>query len=57
MDVRDYFVDRLKEALKEKDLTQNELAKRTGISPSYISQLIQGKKLPQLKLLQKLQMR
>jgi transcriptional regulator with XRE-family HTH domain len=54
MDVREYFVDKLKEALKEKDLTQNELAKRTGISPSYISQLIQGKKTPTIKVVAKI---
>lgn len=54
MGVREYFVERLKEALKEKDLTQSELARRTGISIAYISQLLQGKKTPTIKVVAKI---
>jgi len=54
VDVREFFVIRLKEALKEKDLTQKDLARRTGISSAYISQLLQGKKTPTIKVVAKI---
>lgn len=36
--------DRLKLALSEKDLTQSELARRAGLSYSYVSMLVSGQR-------------
>ncbi|MEF3245034.1 MAG: helix-turn-helix domain-containing protein [Caldisericaceae bacterium] len=54
MDIREFFVLKLKEALKEHDITQKDLAKTTGLSSSYISQLLQGKKTPTIKVVSKI---
>lgn len=40
------FQDRIKEAMEKKQITQSELAKRTGITQSSISDWIRGKYLP-----------
>lgn len=36
------------------NLTQHELAKKTGVSTSYIGSLERGRKIPSLKMLEKL---
>ena len=41
--------------LKERDISQNELARLTGISPGYLSQLMSGKAHPSPQVRQRLQ--
>ena len=41
--------------LEEQDISQNELARRAGISPGYLSQLISGKAHPSPQVRQRLQ--
>lgn len=50
MGVREIFVERLKEAIKEKGVTQFELANKAHISGAYISQILKGKKTPTIKV-------
>lgn len=40
------FAENLRQAMKEKDITQVELSKRTGIAKSFISQYLAGKFKP-----------
>lgn len=48
------FAKRLKQAMKEQKLTQTELAKRIGSSPSSISQYLSGNNQPTAKKLEKI---
>ncbi len=45
------FVQRLKQAMTEKGISQSELVKLTGISRSGISQYLSGKNIPRKKAL------
>lgn len=44
--VRKQYADNLRRLLEQRDITQRELAKRTGISPSAISSYITGERYP-----------
>ena len=48
------FAKKLKQAMKEQKLTQTELAKRIGSSPSSISQYISGANEPTAQKLEKI---
>lgn len=45
-DMRNLFAENLKRLLEQRDITQRELAKRTGISTSAISSYITGERFP-----------
>jgi transcriptional regulator with XRE-family HTH domain len=44
MEAKELFSIRLKELLKEKKISQRELAKKANLSDAYISQLLMVKK-------------
>lgn len=48
------FADNLKHIMTEKDISQAELARRTGIGRSSISQYISGINMPQDRILNKI---
>jgi len=54
MEARELFSERLKELLKEKKISQRELAKKANLSDAYISQLLMVKKTPTIKVLRQI---
>jgi len=50
----DFFGQALREGRKERGLTQEELAYRSGYHPTYIGQLERGKKSPSLRAIMSL---
>ena len=49
--MRNKFAERLKNILKEKEMSQSELARRINISPSVVNNYCSGKKEPTLDTL------
>ncbi|MCD8510124.1 MAG: helix-turn-helix transcriptional regulator [Bacillus sp. (in: Bacteria)] len=45
---------RIAELRNKQDLSQRELARRLGKSPSYINRIEKGEKIPNLKLIQQI---
>ncbi|WP_430409467.1 helix-turn-helix transcriptional regulator [Kordia sp.] len=45
---------RLKEVLKEKDITGKDLAEKVGVTPASISNIVQGNSFPKPELLLKI---
>jgi transcriptional regulator with XRE-family HTH domain len=54
MEAKELFSIRLKELLKEKKISQRELAKKANLSDAYISQLLRVKKTPTIKVLKQI---
>lgn len=54
MEIKKVFIERLKEAINEKRISQNELAKKANVSTAYISQLLSGKKNPTIKVVKQI---
>lgn len=54
MDIKDKFGLRLKTLRKEKGLSQEELAERSGLNRPYISGIEQGKRNVSLEVMEKL---
>ncbi|MDO5299310.1 MAG: helix-turn-helix transcriptional regulator [Clostridia bacterium] len=44
----------LSQALKRQGITQSQLAKQVGITPSYISQICAGKRVPTISTLERI---
>lgn len=49
--ILDRFANRLKELRKEKDITQEQLAIKTHVHPTYISKIETAKRNPTLKMI------
>lgn len=54
MDINKLFVERLKNTISEKGISQIELAKVARISNAYVSQLLRGKKNPTIKVVKQI---
>lgn len=54
MDIKEKFGNRLKALRKEKDLSQEELAERSGLNRPYISGIEKGKRNVSLEVMEKL---
>ncbi len=54
MEARELFSIRLKKLLKERKISQRELAKKANLSDAYISQLLMVKKTPTIKVLKQI---
>ena len=54
MDIKEKFGQRLKTLRKEKGLSQEELAERSGLNRPYISGIEQGKRNVSLEVMEKL---
>lgn len=54
MDIKEKFGQRLKTLRKEKGLSQEELAERSGLNRPYISGIEQGKRNVSLEVIEKL---
>lgn len=54
MQLKQTFVDNLRSMLREHRMTQTELAVKLGVTPAYVSHLLNGHRTPQLDTLEKL---
>ncbi|AFL83521.1 putative transcriptional regulator [Belliella baltica DSM 15883] len=54
MDIKEKFGNRLKTLRKEKGLSQEELAEKSGLNRPYISGIEQGKRNVSLEVMEKL---
>ena len=52
--LKDTFVANLRELLRERKMSQSDLAERLHVTPAYVSHLIHGRRTPQLETLEKL---
>lgn len=53
--IKKIFGEKIKLVRKQKDLTQEELADKAGLHPTYIGQIERGKRNPSLENIYKIQ--
>ena len=54
MEIRNRYIDRMKEAMKDNDINARELSKRCGLSEASISRYLSGNMTPRMNAISKM---